>query len=413
MVAVSHTRNIAAHNIFGVHKAPRHIGVLREIKKDHLGRFVENRVILTPAQVRKLIKKTGIAVFVEANAGRGIGASDADYIKAGAKIRSRKEILGMDLVLGVKETQKGDHKYLGAGVHMSYEHFADSGQRLIEAIRTSVKKATTFLALETMQNIKGLFPTLMPMSEAAAEEVAQLVPSIFMKKFGLLPSGLPRCHIAPLVAVVLGGGIVGKTAAVRLSKLGLNVTLIESNKDRRRELEIEFRSQGINIIVKDSNHKNMVEAFTGANVLVSGVYRRGTTPPKIVTKSLLNKMSKQAVAFFIDVDQGSSFKGKLPKSSVLEPFNLKRIAGTHVLNFSPPNLPSMAARHTSQAIGNAVLPFVYKIAKYGLIGAARRDQTILTGINIFSGNICCEGLAKTFRLPYKSFISLVGAMLPV
>lgn len=412
MTAVPQIRKAAANNIFGIHRAPRNIGVLREIKKDHLGRFVENRVILTPEQVRKLIKKTGIPVYVETRAGRGIGASDAEYIKAGAKIVSRKEILGMDLVLGVKETQKGDHKYLGSGVHMSYEHFADSGKRLIEAIRTSVKKATTFLALETMQNVKGLFPTLMPMSEAAAEEVAQLVPSIFMQKFGLLPSGLPKCHIAPLVAVVLGGGIVGKTAAVRLSKLGLNVTLIESNKDRRRELEFEFRKQGINIKVKDSNQKNMVEAFTGANVLVSGVYRRGTTPPKIVTKSLLRKMSKQAVAFFIDVDQGSSFKGRLPKTSVLEPFKLKRIAGTHVLTFSPPNLPSMAARHTSEAIGNAVLPFVYRIARYGLIGAARRDQAILTGINIFKGQICCEGLANTFGLAYRSFISLVGASLP-
>jgi len=396
----------------GIHGPAHSIGVVREIKTDWRGRPVENRVIFTPDHIRRLVNNTGVQVVVEKDAGINSGYSNAEYIKAGARIDSRKEVLAQDIVFGVKETQKKDHRFLRAALHMSYEHFADAYEALKRALKTSKEEGTIFLALETMQNLKGLFPTLAPMSEAAAEEVAQLVPAIFLKYFKMLPSGLPRCHIAPLVALVLGGGIVGKTAAVRLCEMGLEVTILEASANRRRELKFEFQQKGLNIRVLGSDYQTRKKAFTGANVLVSGVYRRGAKPPKIVTKALLKRMSKQAVAFFIDVDQGSSYKGKLPHTSTREPLNLKKIAGTHVWTFSPANLPSLAARHTSIAIGNAVVGYAERIIRYGLIKAAKRDSTILTGINIAKGLICCEGLAKTFRLPYRSFISLFGAMLP-
>jgi alanine dehydrogenase len=55
------------------------VGVPKEIKTH------EYRVGLTPGAVREYVA-AGHSVFVETNAGAGIGASDESYRKAGAKI---------------------------------------------------------------------------------------------------------------------------------------------------------------------------------------------------------------------------------------------------------------------------------------------------------------------------------------
>jgi len=382
----------------------RSIGLLKEIKH---GEF---RVLFTPDHIRKLVKATRAQVFVSEGAGDSIGVSDLAYAAAGATICPRNEVLKKDLIVGVKETQPGDFEFLGNGsIHMSYEHFAQSQARTLAALEASLKKGVTFIALETMQDMHGGFPTLAPMSEAAAEIVCQHAPMAFLRPIGsgYLPSGLPQSNIAGLNAVVLGGGIVGRTAAVRLISMGVSVKLLEANPERMRTLKEELEGRSRLIRVLESNERTLEDAFTGSHILISGVYRRGATPPKIVTAALLNLMAKGAITYFIDVDQGSSFAGELPETSILDPFGLPYIAGTDVRTFSPPNLPSMAAAHTSLALGNAVLVYVAKLAQAGLKEAALEDKTIATGINIFMSCICCEGLAKTFGVPYRPFLSLV------
>ena len=63
------------------------VGVPKEIK------VLENRVGLTPASVRELVHH-GHQALVEPNAGQGIGASDDDYVRAGAEIA--REHVGRD-----------------------------------------------------------------------------------------------------------------------------------------------------------------------------------------------------------------------------------------------------------------------------------------------------------------------------
>lgn len=388
------------------------IGVLSETKK------AEYRVILPPELVKRWrTEMPKVPIFVATGAGFGIGVSDSDYRALGAKILKREKILQLPFVIGVKETQPDDHKIMGPGIHMTYEHFAESRDRTEKAIRTSKERGVAFIALETMEkyddkNKRPTFPTLAPMSIAAAEIVAQLLPWHFLKQdsknpkmepLRMLPSGLPIHGVPSLKAVVLGGGIVGETAANRLAAMGLEVYLLETDEARRNAL------RGKNIETDDSNPETRKKAFKGASVLVSGVYRPGATPPKIVNKPLLNLMAEGAIAFFIDVDQGSSYAGTLPPTSILEFDNLPLIPGTHVRTFSPPNLPSMAAKHTSLALGNAVFDYAMEIARKGLIPAAVDNYTIRTGINIFNGKVANRGVAETFGLPYTPYERLISA----
>lgn len=390
---------------------PTSLGVLREVKRDHKGRLTEFRVIFTPDHVRIFKKETGLPVFVEPGLGDAIGASARQYAEAGARFMARRELLKLPLVIGVKEPQMADYQNMVNNILEMYLHLAASKKATDKAVRTSLKQGTTFVAYETMQDESGRFPTLSPMSEAAAEIVSQMAAMFLLRPhgIGLIPSGLPQHSIPGVKAAVLGGGTVGETSAIRLAKMGMRVTVIEKDVKRREKLKRDFFELGLDIKVYGSTIANIKKAFKGAHVAISGIYNKGTNPPKLITKEILDLMAEGAIFIDVAIDQGGSLAKKAGKSSILEPEKKNIIPGTHVWYFAPANIPSMGARHTSPAIGNAVLPYTIKVARMGLIDAALADPAIASGINIFNGHICCEGLAKTFGYPYVPFRELIRA----
>ena len=76
------------------------IGVPKEIKTQ------EYRVGLTPESVMELTR-AGHDVFVQTSAGLGLGASDGDYVRAGAKMLDRAEevFAAAEMIVKVKEPQ--------------------------------------------------------------------------------------------------------------------------------------------------------------------------------------------------------------------------------------------------------------------------------------------------------------------
>ncbi|HRE14466.1 MAG TPA: alanine dehydrogenase, partial [Usitatibacteraceae bacterium] len=86
------------------------IGVPKEIKNH------EYRVGLTPSSVRELAAH-GHEVLVEKGAGAGIGAADAVYEKAGARIAADADevFAKSDMIVKVKEPQPVEIKRLRPG----------------------------------------------------------------------------------------------------------------------------------------------------------------------------------------------------------------------------------------------------------------------------------------------------------
>ena len=72
------------------------------VKENHPG---ENRSAFIPSSVDRLVKK-GAEVSVEAGLGNSIGATDADYQKAGAKIDSRSNILKNADIVSFKKDRR-------------------------------------------------------------------------------------------------------------------------------------------------------------------------------------------------------------------------------------------------------------------------------------------------------------------
>ena len=92
--------------VAGISYSDMTIGVPKEIQEN------EKRVALSPEATKQLIKQ-GFNVVIEEGAGLGAKFSDQDYIDAGAKVKSTKEVFQSDIVLKVSKgsfsvkTQRG------------------------------------------------------------------------------------------------------------------------------------------------------------------------------------------------------------------------------------------------------------------------------------------------------------------
>jgi alanine dehydrogenase len=70
-----------------------------------------------------------------------------------------------------------------------------------------------------------------------------------------------------------------------------------------------------------------------------------------------------------------------------------------ILHFCVPNLPSLAARSSTQALTNVLLPYLRTVAAEG-IGRALADHPELgRGVYLQRGHVVRESLARSFGLP--------------
>jgi alanine dehydrogenase len=135
------------------------IGVPKEIKNN------EFRVGLVPASVRELVKQ-GHEVFVEINAGKGIGMSDDDYVAVGAQIQADAQSVfdRAEMIVKVKEPQAVERAMLRTDHTLfTYLHLAPDAPQTEDLVNSGA----TCIAYETVTDNNRSLPLLAPMSEVA------------------------------------------------------------------------------------------------------------------------------------------------------------------------------------------------------------------------------------------------------
>jgi alanine dehydrogenase len=70
-----------------------------------------------------------------------------------------------------------------------------------------------------------------------------------------------------------------------------------------------------------------------------------------------------------------------------------------ILHFCVPNLPAAAARSSTLALTNAVLPYLLEVADHGLEGALQVHADLRRGVYLHGGRCARESLAAAFGLP--------------
>lgn len=253
------------------------IGVPKEIKDN------ENRVAISPAGVDALVG-AGHQVLIQKGAGNGSGFPDEDFSEHGAKIMDSAEGVwgSADMILKVKEPQASEFQYFREGLILfTYLHLAPEP----ELTRALMENKVTAIAYETIQLDNGALPLLTPMSEVAGRMSVQ-VGAQFLEKpkggKGVLLGGVPG--VLPGEVVIIGGGIVGTNAAKIALGLGANVTIIDLNPDRLRQLDDIFHGQVRTLM---SNPFNIGQAAKKADLLIGAVLIPGRRAPRLVTEEMV------------------------------------------------------------------------------------------------------------------------------
>ena len=366
------------------------IGVPKEIKNN------ENRVALTPAGVQELVRN-GHSVFVETEAGLGSGFKDSEYRNAGAAVvSSAREAWECDLVLKVKEPLPSEYKYFREGLMIfTYFHLAAEPE-LTEVL---LKEKITAIAYETVQLPDNSLPLLTPMSEVAGRMAVQVGAQLLEKirgGKGILLGGIPGVKRGKVT--IIGGGVVGTNAAKLAVGLGAEVTIIDINPKRLRELDDIF---GRSVTTLMSNPYNIAESVKESDLVIGAVLIPGAKAPKLVTEEMVEAMSPGSVIVtspLIRADSETTDRMTTHEDPIYYKYG--------VIHYACPYARS-SPEYRYDRLTNVTVPYVLKIANKGFHDAVLGDEALLKGVNTYQGHITHQA-AMAHNLPYTPLKDLLN-----
>ena len=323
------------------------VGVPTEIKPH------EYRVGLVPAAVRELVHH-GHHVVVQSGAGLGIGCDDSVYRAAGAEIAAdaAQVFAQAAMVVKVKEPQPSEYGLLRPGqVLFTYLHLAPDPVQT----RALMQSGCTAIAYETVTDGQGGLPLLAPRSEVAGRMAVQVGARCLEKEqggAGILLGGVPG--VAPGHVVVVGGGVVGTSAARMAMGLGARVSILDKSLPRLRHLDELF---GGRLTTRYATFDAIETLVPRADVLVGAVLVPGAATPRLVSADVVAAMRPGSVIVDVAIDQGGCVATARPTSHA-QPTYVEH----GVVHYCVTNMPGAVARTSAFALGNATLPFVLALA---------------------------------------------------
>lgn len=361
------------------------IGIPKEIKNN------ENRVGMTPSGVHELVNH-GHTVYVQHTAGEGSGFSDQEYVDAGAKILPTIEDVyaTAEMIVKVKEPIAPEYPLVRKGqVLFTYFHFA-SDLELTEAMLAS---EATCIAYETVVGPQGGLPLLVPMSEVAGRMSVQQGARFLEKPQGgrgKLMGGVPG--VKPAKVLVIGGGVVGRNAALIAAGMGADVTITDISLPTLRHIA---ETMPANVKTLYSSRHNIEAELPTTDVVIGSVLIPGAKAPKLVTADMVKLLPKGAVMVDVAIDQGGCFETSHPTTHS-EPTYM--VDG--VVHYAVANIPGAVPYTSTLALTNATLPYALRIADNGWRKACMADKGLAQGVNMVDGHITFKAVAEAWNMPY-------------
>ena len=111
---------------------------------------------------------------------------------------------------------------------------------------------------------------------------------------------------------------------------------------------------------------------------------------------MVKQMRPGTVIVDVAIDQGGCAETSRPTTHSDPTFV------THgVVHYCVANMPGAVPRTSTQALNNATLPYVLKLAALGPIEAIRADRGLQDGLSVHRGRITEPAVAEALNLPYE------------
>lgn len=359
------------------------IGIPKEIKNN------ENRVGMTPSGVKELVRH-GHTVYVQHTAGEGSGFSDEAYVKAGATILPGiADVYGAaEMIIKVKEPIEPEYALVRPGqVLFTYFHFA-CDRALTDAMLAS---GATCIAYETVTDRSGHLPLLIPMSEVAGRMSVQ-EGARFLEKpqggKGILLGGIPG--VKPAKVLILGGGVVGRNAALMAAGLGADVTITDISLPTLRHLSEVMPA---NVKTLFSSRHNIEQELPAVDLVIGSVLIPGAKAPHLITHDMLALMRPGTVLVDVAIDQGGCFE---TSHATTHSDPIYTVDG--IVHYAVANIPGAVPFTSTLGLTNATLPYALRLADKGWRRACADDPGLAEGVNITDGKVTYPGVAEAFGM---------------
>mgnify|MGYP003450264412 FL=1 len=364
------------------------IGVPKEIK------VLEKRVAITPAGVLSFVR-SGHHVKIETNAGIGSGFSDDAFIAAGAEIvPTAADAWDAHMVMKVKEPIESEFHYFKENLILfTYLHLAAEP----ELTYALLDKKVTAIAYETVQLPDHSLPLLTPMSEVAGRMATQIGAQYLENPKGgkgILLAGVPGVKRGKVT--VIGGGIVGMNAASIAIGLGAEVSIIDVNAARLRELNAIF---GNSLTTLMSNPYTIQEQVAQSDLVIGAVLIPGAKAPTLVTEEKIKMMDPGSVIVDVAIDQGGIVETADYVTTHENPTYVKH----GVIHYAVGNMPGAVAKTSTIALTNVTTPYALQIANTGVVAALLQNSSLAKGLNTYDGQLTYDKVGEAHNMPTVPF----------
>jgi len=333
------------------------IAVPKEIKDG------EKRVALVPDIISKLTK-AGLEVFIESGAGINAQASDDDFKKAGAEVKSGEVLTGADVVLSVQPLTPAQMKSLKKGA-ITISFLSPTGS--VDSIDAAVAAGVTAFSLEMVPRISRAqsMDALTSQALCAGYRAALVAAELSPKFFPLLMTAAGT--VTPAKVVVLGAGVAGLQAIATAKRLGAVV----SAYDVRPASADEVKSMGAKFITLDlealegaggyaremteeraAKQRELLTPYIAeADVLITTAAVPGRTAPRLVTAQMASQMKAGSVIVDLAAESGGNVEGSVAGEVITTSNGVTMWGGKDV----PSQLPYHASMLFSRNVVNLLM----------------------------------------------------------
>jgi alanine dehydrogenase len=215
---------------------------------------------------------------------------------------------------------------------------------------------------------------------------------------GVLLGGVPG--VPPAKVVVLGGGVVGMNALRMALGLEADVTVIDRSLPRLKELDLAFAPA---LKTRYATVDAIEESVLTADLVIGAVLLPGGTAPRLVTREMVRAMRRGSVVVDVSIDQGGCFETSRPTTHSHPTYVVD-----DVVHYCVTNMPGAVARTSTFALNNATLPFTLALADKGWRKALEEDCHLRDGLNVCSGHVTYDAVARAHGLEYVAPEAVLG-----
>jgi NAD(P) transhydrogenase subunit alpha len=354
----------------------------------------ESRVALTPDMVGRLAK-SGYELIVERGAGESAYFSDADYEAEGARVVSRDEVLGADLVATVTPPEDELDKLRSGAVVIGFMQPLDRP----ELAAALAERGVTALSMEMVPRITRAqkMDALSAMSTVAGYKAVLVAADLLPKFYPLLTTAAGT--IRPAQVLVLGAGVAGLQALATARRLGAVTSAYDIRPAAREQVEsvgakfveleldtsdAEDKGGYAKALAKDEQARQvelLARHIAKADVVISTALIPGRPAPVLITEAGVEGMQSGSV--ILDLAAANGGNCAVTKAD-------ERVVHGGVQIFGPTNLPATMPLHASQMYARTLGALITEFTAEGVFSPAFDDEIIQGACVTHSGEVVHE-----------------------